>query len=238
MIRDNDREVLSNLNQKIRKYKVKLEFQYYDVCPFNGGTKELLELVLEYVEKFEDLHNKIFILSSLCDEYYKDCIPYLVTFYHSFVKNVYKTPQDEVYLQYLCNTIARINAIEYIELYESVITNPMTQAAEPIIEMMSKLDVEKIDNIIVNLIKKENLIPNAWVGKLNEDTKYWCSLVALKCIANKCSHKYFDVLNSLIDDQNMEWIKLSESKYKDKLINSLKKQYKLIAEKGIKKIKH
>ena len=109
----------------------------------------------------------------------------------------------------------------------------MTQSAEPIIKMLAKANIEKIDNIIFNLIKKENLIPKAWLGELNEDCKYWCSLVALKCIVNKKDNKYLEFFKELINDEDMNWIKFTNSKYKDRLTINLKKQYKLLAEKGI-----
>lgn len=103
--------------------------------------------------------------------------------------------------------------------------------------MLAKANIEKIDNIIFNLIKKENLIPKAWLGELNEDSKYWCSLVALKCIVNKKDNKYLEFFKELINDEDMNWIKFTNSKYKDRLTINLKKQYKLLAEKGINKIK-
>ena len=237
MIKNKDLDILKVLNKELKKYKVKLKFQYYDVCPFKENKIEILEVILKYSELFSSIYNKIFILSSLCDKYYKDSIPYLVKIYHSFINEVYEVPLDEMYLLHICDTMAKINALEYIDLYESIISCPMTQSAEPIIKMLAKANIEKIDNIIFNLIKKENLIPKAWLGELNEDCKYWCSLVALKCIVNKKDNKYLEFFKELINDEDMNWIKFTNSKYKDRLTINLKKQYKLLAEKGINKIK-
>jgi len=237
MTRNNDMKILKLLNKDLKKYKVKLKFQYYDTCPFIENKFEILELILKYVESFTSIYHKIYILSSLCDKYYKNSVPYLVKTYHSFIDEIYKVPMDEMYLLHLCNTIAKINALEYTDLYESIISCPMTQSAEPIIEMLAKMNIEKFDDIIFNLIKKENLIPTAWLGELNEDSKYWCSLVALKCVVNKKDNKYLYFFNELIADKDMEWIKFTDSKYKSKLIVELKNKYKLLAEKGIKKIK-
>ena len=172
MTKNNDIVILKHLNNDLKKYKVKLEFQYYDVCPFKESKIEILEVVLRYVD-----------------------------------------------------------------LYESIISRPMTQSAEPIIEMLSKFNIEKFEPIIFNLIKKENLIPKAWLGELNEDSKYWCSLVALKCIVNKKDNKYLDFFEELIDDQDMNWIKFTDSKYANKLTIDLKNKYKSLAKKGINKIK-
>lgn len=72
---------------------------------------------------------------------------------------------------------------------------------------------------------------------MNEDSKYWCSLVALKCIVNKKDNKYLDFFKELIDDQDMNWIKFTDSKYANKLTIDLKNKYKSLAKKGINKIK-
>lgn len=127
MIKNKDLDILKALNKELKKYKVKvkLKFQYYDVCPFKENKIEILEVILKYSELFSSIYNKIFILSSLCDKYYKDSIPYLVKIYHSFINDVYEVPIDEMYLIYICDTMAKINALEYIDLYESIISCPM-----------------------------------------------------------------------------------------------------------------
>ena len=236
-VKDKDKDLLKLLNRELKKYKVKLKFQYYDVCPFNKNKLEIMEIILKYVEQFESYHNKIFILTSLCDGCFKDSVPYLVKIYHYFLNEVYKDPIDEAYLLDLCDTIAKINAFEYIDLYKGILLVPITQSAESIIEMLSEFHSEEIDDIILSLVKKENLIPKAWFGELNEDAKYWCSLIALECIVNKKDEKYLSFFKELIADKDMTWIKFTDSKYKNNLTKELKNKYKLLAEKGIKKIK-
>ena len=113
----------------------------------------------------------------------------------------------------------------------------MTQSAESIIKMLSENNMVEFDELIFNLVKKENLIPMAWIGELNEDSKYWCSYVALKCIVDKKDKKYLDFFKELLEDESMSWINFSDSKYKNKLILECKSKYKLLAKKGIKKIK-
>ena len=93
----------------------------------------------------------------------------------------------------------------------------MTQSAEPIIEMLSKFNIEKFEPIIFNLIKKENLIPKAWLGELNEDSKYWCSLVALKCIVNKKDNKYLDYYDERL---NMYLFLNMKENDKENILNS------------------
>ena len=237
MKKNKDLDILKALNKELKKYKVKLKFQYYDVCPFKENKIEILEVILKYSELFSSIYNKIFILSSLCDKYYKDSIPYLVKIYHSFINEVYEVPLDEMYLLHICDTMAKINALEYIDLYEKIISRSMTQSAESIIKMLSSMNIERIDDCILKLIKKENLIPKSWLGTLNEDCKYWCSLVSLKCIVTKRDNKYLALFKELLEDDDMEWIEFTDSKYKYKLANSLKKQYKLLAKKGMNKIK-
>ena len=237
MNQNNDIYILKFLNRDLRKYKIKLKFQYYDVCPFNENKLEIMHIILKYVELFENYHNKVFILSSLCDKCFKDSVPYLVKIYHYFLNIVYSNPIDEIYLLYLCDTIAKINALEYIDLYKSIILSPMTQSAESIIKMLSENNMVEFDELIFNLVKKENLIPMAWIGELNEDSKYWCSYVALKCIVDKKDKKYLDFFKEILEDESMSWINFSDSKYKNKLTLEWKNKYRLLSEKGIKKIK-
>ncbi len=229
-------DTLKFLNKELKKYKVKLDFQYYDTCPFRKNKLEILEIVLKYVELFENYYHKIFILSSLCDKIYSDSVPYLVKTYHYFIDEIYRDPIDEMYLLYLCNTIAKIEALEYTDLYKSILLGPITQSAEPIIEMLAENNMEEFDGIIFNLIKKENIIPKAWLGELNEDSKYWCSFVALKCIVSRKDKKYLRFFQELVDDKNMAWINFTNSKYKSKLTLEWKNKYKVFAEKGIKKL--
>ena len=66
---------------------------------------------------------------------------------------------------------------------------------------------------------------------MNEDSKYWCSLVALKCIVNKKDNKYLEFFKELIDDKDMNWIKFTDSKYSNKLTIDLKNKYKALAKK-------
>lgn len=239
MIKNQDIYVLKQLNKDLRKHKIKakLDFIYYDKCPFREYKSETVEVVLKYVDLLSSFHNKIFILSSLGEKCYKECTPYLVNTYHTFLNEVYKTPRDEMDLLYLCDTIAKTNSLEYIDLYENIISNPMTPSTEPIIEMLAKFNIARIDSIIFKLIKKENLIPEEWVGYPNEDDKYWCSIIALKCIVKKKDKKYLEFFKELIDDNDMDWIKLTDSKYAKSSIKNLKKKYKLFAQRGINRIK-
>ena len=81
--------------------------------------------------------------------------------YYYFIDKIYRNSRDEIYLNYLCETIAKINAIEYADLYKDILLSPMTQSAESIIKMMSANNAVEFDEIIFTLIKKENLIPKA-----------------------------------------------------------------------------
>lgn len=237
MIRDKDSNVLKLLNKELKKYKVKLAFRYYDICPFNNNKMEIMEIILKHTELLESYHNKISILSSLCDETFKNSVPYLMDTYFYFIENVYSVPLDEEYLLNLCDTIAKINSPCYPDLYKKFLCGSLTQSAESMIKMLAEYNINEYDDIILGLVKKENLIPKAWIGVLNEDSKYWCSYIAMKCIVNKKDEKYLSFFNEILGDEFMCWINFSDSKYKNKLTMEWKKKYKLLAEKGIKKIK-
>ena len=120
---------------------------------------------------------------------------------------------------------------------DTILTGPITQSAESIIKMLSEFCFEENDEIILSLVKKENLIPKAWIGDVSETCKYWCSYIALKCIVDKKDKKYLSFFNELLEDELMSWIEFTDSKYKNKLTLEWKSKYKLLVEKGIKKIK-
>ena len=63
MKKNKDLDILKALNKELKKYKVKvkLKFQYYDVCPFKENKIEILEVILKYSELFSSIYNKIFI---------------------------------------------------------------------------------------------------------------------------------------------------------------------------------
>lgn len=237
MVFNNDDKTLKLMNKELRKYKVKLKFQYYDVCPYNKNKLEIMDIVLKYVDLLESYYNKIFILSTLCDECFKSSVSYLVNIYKYFIENIYNDPLDEFYLLNLMDTIAKIKALEYTELYKDILSGPITQSAESMIKMVSKYYTDEFDDILLTLIKKENLIPKAWFGEVSEDSKYWCSYITMKCIVDKKDKKYLPFFHEILEDEFMSWINFSVSKYKNKLTLEWKRKYKLLAEKGIKKIK-
>ena len=84
------------------------------------------------------------------------------------------------------------------------------------IKMLAEYNINEYDDIILGLVKKENLIPEAWIGVLNEDSKYWCSYIAMKCIVDKKDEKYLSFFNEILGDEFMCWINFSDSKYKNK----------------------
>ncbi len=229
---ENDFKTLKSLNHELKKYKVKLSFQYYDVSPFNKKDIEVVDIVLKYSDILESCYNKIFILSSLGNIGFSKVVPYLVDLYFYFIKNVYSIPRDEIYLLHLCDTISKINSLEHRELYKKILCGPITQSAESIILMVSRYNSFEYDEIIFNLIKKENLIPNLWIGELNEDCKYWCSFIALKCIVSKKEKKYLNFFKSIIDSKSLEWLNFSESKYSKKLTLEWNEKYKKLANQG------
>jgi len=232
MVLSKDDVILKQLNKELKKYKIKLNFRYYDICPFKDHKLEVMNIVIKYSKELESYHNKIFILSSLSDEEFKNAIPYLIDIYFYFLNNIYGMPRDEIYLFYLYETISKIKSFEHKELYKKILCGPINQYAESIIKMVSNFNMQEFDDIIFNLIKKENLIPNLWIGELNEDCKYWCSYIAMKCIVQKKDKKYLNFFKEIIDDNEMAWIKFSNSKYGNKLTNKCKNEYKKLAKKG------
>ena len=122
-----------------------MKFQYYDVCPFKENKIEILEVILKYSELFSSIYNKILILSSLCDKYYKDSIPYLVKIYHSFINDVYEVPLDEMDLIYICETMAKINALEFGKFSVSLGAGRREKddVIEVLKEVLSKDDVDE-----------------------------------------------------------------------------------------------
>lgn len=233
---ENDSIVLKLLNKELKRYHVKLKFQYYDVSPFKQHNSDVVDIILKYSEMLESYYNKIFIVSSLCDKCFKSAVPYLIDLYDTFLKKIYNLPQDEIFLLHLCVTISKINSLEHKELYKKILCGHITQSAEPLIIMVSKFNDNEYEDIIFNLIRKENLIPDLWVGKLNEDSKYWCSFTALKCIVKKKNKKYLDFFKSIMDDQDFEWLNFSKSKYREKLMLEWKTKYKKLAQIGVNKI--
>lgn len=229
---ENDFKTLKSLNHELKKYKIKLNFKYYDVSPFNKNDIEIVDIVLKYSDMLESCYNKIFILSSLGNTGFSKAVPYLVDLYFYFIKNIYSIPRDEIYLLHLCDTISKINSLEHKELSKKILRGPITQSAESIILMASRYNSYEFDDIIFNLIEKENLIPSLWIGELNEDCKYWCSFVALKCIVSKKEKKYLNFFKYLINSESLEWLKFSESKYSNKLALEWKEKYKKLAKQG------
>ena len=118
MVLSKDDVILKQLNKELKKYKIKLNFRYYDICPFKDHKLEVMNIVIKYSKELESYHNKIFILSSLSDEEFKNAIPYLIDIYFYFLNNIYGMPRDEIYLFYLYPPVSR----ELFYLYPSNIS--------------------------------------------------------------------------------------------------------------------
>ena len=135
--------------------------------------------------------------------------------------------------RYANKKIAKIESKEYIDLYIKLLTMPATTALESIIKMLDKLKVPEVDRYIFNLIEKENKIPNGWIGELNEENKYWCSLNALKFIINRKDSKYYDFIKTFLQPEKLRWIWFTPSKHMKINYSSCYKKYIELAKKGL-----
>ena len=228
-----DNNLLKELNNELKKNDVKLKFWYYDISPFASCDKEIIPLILNYVNKLNSDKNKIFLLSVLGVKGFDDAVPAIVNEYEFFNLNKYSQPFDEILLLELCDTIAKIESKEYIDLYIKMLTMPATTALESIIKMLDKLNVPELDGYIYNLIEKENKIPNEWIGELNEENKYWCSLNALKYIINRKDSKYYDFIKKFLQPERLKWIWFTPSKYSKTNYSNCYKKYIALAKKGL-----
>ena len=106
-----DQKILDALNKAIKKFKAKLKFQFYDVSPFKKiANDEVVQVVLLYVSQMTNYYHKIYILSALGKHELSSAIPYIVNTYNNFVNTQYSSAQDEIYIEYLFETIAKMNA--------------------------------------------------------------------------------------------------------------------------------
>ncbi len=231
-----DNKVLKLLNKELKKYHIKLKFKYYVSCPFKIFDDQLLNIILKHIENFDDYYSKIFILSSLGDEYFSECVPYLIDVYEYFIENIYAKPQDDLLMSILCETIRKIKCSKYTDLYAKLFEMKKTSSFESIINMISEMNMLNFEDKIFELIFKETLIPLSYIGLLSEDEKYWCSIVALKYIVNRKNKKYLSFFQRIINDENCCQIYFSDSKYKKTIETNLKKKYKKLAERGLKKL--
>lgn len=231
-----DMEILKKLNKEIKKFKVKLKFEYYNKSPFNEKDNEVISIIINYVNMFENYRSKIFILSSLGVEGFYQAIPYIVSIYKSFVSDIYEKPMDEILLLHICDTISKIKSKEHINLYKELLNLPVTPSIVSIINMIDIMKLTELDEDVFNLIEKENKIPNLWVGELNETDKYWVSQTALEYISNKNDKNYYYYLKKFLNPEKLEWIVFSKSKYQKINYIDCYKKYVDIAKKGISRL--
>ena len=88
--------------------------------------------------------------------------------------------------------------------------------------------------LIVPLIEKDNKIPKAWIGKPNEEDKYWCSQKAFEYIINRKNIKYYSFIEKFLNPEKLEWIQFTESKFQKENYSNCYNKYMQIAQKGLK----
>lgn len=233
-MQESDIKIFKELNNAISDYHIKLKIQYYDKSPFSEKDKKVIPIIIHYADKLENYKSKIFLLSTLGVLEFDEAVPYLINQYKVFSTNINSNPFDEILLLDLCDTLAKIRSINYIDLYLEILKLPPTAALEPIIKMFDKFNNLEIEKCVVELVEKENKIPTAWVGTLNETDKYWCSQKALEYVIRKKDIKYKTLIEKFLQPERLAWIWFSDSSFKKKNYSSCYKQYVAIAKKGLK----
>ena len=234
MENDSDLSILKELNVLINCYKVKLKMQYYDKSPFDVKDKTVISIIINYANKFENYKYKIFLLSTLGVRGFDEAVPYLIEQYKFFNLEIYSEPLDDLLLLDLCNTIAKIESEKFIDLYIEMLKLPATTALECIIKMLDKLNIDKAEEYIFSLIEKDNKIPKAWIGKPNEEDKYWCSQKAFEYIINRKNIKYYSFIEKFLNPEKLEWIQFTESKFQKENYSNCYNKYMQIAQKWLK----
>lgn len=235
----NDRILLKHLNKELQPFHVKLHLdRRYRESPFPQNSAKAVPIVLKYARMCERKNSKIGLLSAFCSPQFHDAVPYLLDIYKDLIKD-YHDFQSESDLTWVCETIEKIDSDKYIDQYIDLLKMPITPSAECIIRMLSKRKplTPQIETCIVSLIEKESMIPETWIGEPNEDEKYWCSTLALDCIAKKGDPKYRSYLEKFLFPQDLPWIYFTESKYCRSNYSHCYKNYIKIATKGLRKIK-
>ena len=227
----NDSLLLKGLNRELKKFHVKLRLVRYEDSPFSSSAVDVMPIIFKYVDMCEQKYNKVHLLSTLRSPHFHNAIPYLINFYKKELED-YDTPQDEYVLLSICETIEKIGSDRYIDQYIDLLKNPITPSAECIIKLLTKMPITpQIETCILSLVEKENIIPEAWIGKLNETDKYWCSQLALTFIAKNKNEKYHSYIERFMFPQNFSWIYFTESDYCQSNYCECYKQYIKIASK-------
>ena len=229
-----DNDMLKELNEELkRRYGFKLKFWFYPSSPFSEKDREVIPLILNFAAKLHNVKNKIFLLSVLGVKGYDEAVPALVEEYKFILLYKYNEPFDELLLLHLCDTVAKIESKKHFNLYVDLLTLPSTTALESIIKMLEKMKILEAEEYIFNLIEKENIIPQAWIGSVNEDLKYWCSLCALKYIIKRKDLKYYHFIQKFLHPEKLEWIQFTSSRYTATHYLNCYKKYISLASKGI-----
>ena len=228
----NDILLLKDLNRELKIFHVKLRLERYEDSPFSSTASDVMPIIIKYVDMCEQQYNKVHLLSTLRSPRFHTAIPYLINFYKRELEN-YDTSKDEYVLLSVCETIEKIGSDRYIDQYIDLLKNPITPSAECIIRLLTKMpNSQEIENCILSLIEKENLIPKSWIGKPNEIDKYWCSKTALTHIVNSNQSKYYSYLERFLFPQDFSWIYFSESEFSKSNYSECYKQYRKIVNKG------
>ena len=234
VIKDNDRIILKEMNKAIKGYRVKLKFQYYNESPFSEKDKAVIPIIIRYSDELKSYKNRLVILSALGVQGFDEAVPYLVEQYKIFNLEIYSAPFDDLLLLDLCNTIAKIGSRDYINLYIEMLKLPPMAALESIIKMLGNFKIDEVDEHIFALIERENKIPEAWIGLLNETDKYWCSQKAFEYIIKKKRPEYRQFIEKFLTPEKLPWIQFAESSFQKQNYSHCYKKYIDIAKRGLK----
>lgn len=201
-----DNLLLKGLNRELKQFHIKIKFERYENSPFTTSDVDVIPIILKYVDMCELKANKVFLLSTLRSPGFHQAVPFLIDFYKELLQ-CYHTPEDELLLLSVCETIGKIRSEKYIEQYINLLNMTITPSAECLINMLSKMpNTIEIENCIFSLIEKENLIPEAWMGGPSEIYKYYCSQTALSYICDMDRQKYHSFIEQFLSPQELSWV--------------------------------
>jgi len=197
---------------------------------FTEKDKEVIPIILKYLDMFKQENNKIGYLLSLGTEGFYDATEYLVSEYRKHAPPNY----NWLFLNGAAQTIGHIQDPRFIDEYVELLNdNVLTVETSYLVHMLGKMKVGKAVPHLIRLLDRENAIADCFS---DTSCKFVVSITAIEALSEFKDPDHIKHVEKFLEPEKIPWIKYPDTKEGRSLLKKTYAEYRKIAQVAIKKM--
>lgn len=226
------RQLCRRLNKLGYHFSHKLQF---DVGTFKTEDAKVIPIIIEYIDKFKNDGYKLQFICSLGTKGFCDATEFLLNKYKENLPPKYNWWN----LNIISQVLAKICDVDHLDDYYDIFDRNVTVDAAYLVEMLGKLKIREAVPHLIKLLDCEAIIPDNWVGNLNEDNKYLVSQMAIKVLGNIGIADNVKYIEKFLEPEKLDFIhySINDPKELNRWLNGTYQKYRKITTKAIEQMK-